>query len=494
VNPLEPIGIIFHNFFYQPVYNLLVVIYHLTGGFAISVVVVTLLLRACLIPLTRKQLKSSREMQVLQPKLKELQQRYRGNPQQLMEEQRRLYKEHGVSPLSGCLPLLVQLPVLYALYGSFLTIVPRTGKPTLTSINKDIYWPALYFHHMPDLHFLYLNLGVPDPIHLLPILAGVLTFVQLRMAMPVRKQQPGTQQDSMTQATSMMQWIMPFMTFFIGLNFAAGLALYWCISTGFSVVQQYFINGRNLGSLFLNIPGLEHLVPEPKELPTATALASRTGGTRALTAASSVQPSTPAGVGRLRALWRQMREAAATQQAAMTETQAGKRKVVEGSLVETDAPPENGQAAKAIRPERRPRPRSGGAMLVKPSPSADTVSEGVAFEADSESADATDEAIRAATDTSVLPEQAAARNGTTGVRTSKAPSTKVPGTNGKTPNVSGQNGSGRNGAKPVRAAAGGTPARSANGAGSPGSTSGQRKPASRGPAGRGHSGRSKGGR
>ena len=89
--------------------------------------------------------------------------------------------------------------------------------------------------------------------------------------MPVRKpRQPGENPDATMQATATTQYIMPFVTLFIGWTFPAGLALYWCISTGFSAAQQYFING-NWGSLFVGVPGMEHLVPPPKELsPTVT--------------------------------------------------------------------------------------------------------------------------------------------------------------------------------------------------------------------------------
>jgi YidC/Oxa1 family membrane protein insertase len=475
VNPLVPIGNIFHAVFYEPVYNVLMLVYHTVGVFALAVIIVTLLLRACLIPLTRKQLKSSREMQVLQPKLKELQQQYRGDPQRLMEEQRRLYKEHGVSPLSGCLPLLVQMPVLYALYFSFYTVLPGV----VHKINQDIYPFLPHIHAAPNLHFLWMNLGQPDPIHLLPILAGALTFMQLRMAMPVRKQQAGQTQDPTTQATSMMQWIMPFMTIFIGWRFYSGLALYWTISTGFSVAQQYFINGRNLGSLFLGVPGLEHLVPAPKEIGTQTVAGGRASYGRALPAASAaVVPATSTGGssgGGLRGLWRQLREAAAVQQSALAETQALKVSDSESRIVDADpAPGTNGTGGNAkSATERRNRPPKNMAKLVKPVPS-----DGAATEA----GDATDEAIRAGTDTSVLPEQAVAKNGT-------AP--KNGATNGAT------SGAIANGASPQRASNGHASGQSSQAGGSNRSTSTARAgtaPRKTG-AGKGQSGsRPKGGR
>src|SRR5690242_412301 len=138
-----PIGTIFHYVFYLPVYNILMVTYEGLnkvfpgGAFALAIIILTLMIRAALIPLTRKQLQSTRKMQLIQPELKALQQRYRGDPQTLMAEQRRLYKENGVSMYGGCLPLLVQMPFIYALYGAFLTVIHNPGN--VVALNKDLY-------------------------------------------------------------------------------------------------------------------------------------------------------------------------------------------------------------------------------------------------------------------------------------------------------------------------------------------------------------------
>src|SRR5579859_4163132 len=166
---LGPIPGIFNIFFYEPVYNILMTLYGVfhtflpSGGFALAIVVLTLMLRACLIPLTRKQLKSSRAMQELQPKLKELQARYKNAPQELMAAQQALYKEHGVNPVSGCLPLLVQMPFIYALYDSFfgalqtqkITLanghqVLETAAQHLARINGDLYPFVPHLHALPD--------------------------------------------------------------------------------------------------------------------------------------------------------------------------------------------------------------------------------------------------------------------------------------------------------------------------------------------------------
>ncbi|HEX8033108.1 MAG TPA: YidC/Oxa1 family membrane protein insertase [Ktedonobacterales bacterium] len=369
-----PIGTLFHIFFYQPVFNLLMLIYGGLGSFALSVVILTLIIRTCLIPLTRKQLRSSREMQALAPKLNELKAQYRNDPQGMMAAQQALYKEHGVSPMAGCLPLLIQMPFLYALYYSFYTVInainANHGAGNLNLINKDIYPFLPKLTQLPDLHFFWTNLGHADPMHILPILAAILTLIQLRMAMPVRKKTPGSPQDPTAQATQTTMYIMPAMTLFIGWTFPSGLALYWVITTLFSALQQYFIAGW--GSLFVGIPGLEHLVPEPKQPPVlATATTSRAGGAgaRALTAPAQ----TPPAEGGIRGLFKQVRDtmaAAQSQAASQTEARRAEKQGGTGEASAEEKPfgveREAGASSQARR-ERRQRPAKAGPILVKPS-------------------------------------------------------------------------------------------------------------------------------
>lgn len=375
-----PIGTLFHNLFYLPVYNVLMLLYegiHSVApglpGIAIAIFALTVIVRLALFPLTRKQLKSSREMQVLAPKIQELQRQYRNNPQQLMAAQQALYREHGVSPYSGCLPLLIQMPFLYALYFSFYTaLVPHAGDTVvkhLARINADIYPFLPHLTRLPSTIFLWTDLAHPDPVKILPILAGILTFLQLRMAQPVRKPTPpGQRADPNTQAMSSMQYIMPVMTFFFALNFASGLAFYWTISTAFSAVQQYFLTG--LGSLFVGIPGMEHLVPEPQSPPTPTPRPP--SSVKVVEADSS--PPRPQGLGGLSGLGAMLRQLSTpTQQSLQSEDQPR-------------TPPANGNGSRggqntapfvvsldddgtnaADRPARRPRAERSGPMLVKPS-------------------------------------------------------------------------------------------------------------------------------
>ncbi len=252
---MDQIGHFFNLIFTYPIFNALMLLLHLFNDLGLSIIVLTIIIRLVLFPLTLKQIRSSKAMQVLQPQIAELRKKYKDQQQQAAALQT-LYKEHGVNPLSGCLPLLVQLPVLYGLYYALSNVIRNAS---LTSINNIIYPFLPHFSKFPNIDlgwFTFINaawhisLGQPDPTHILPVLAGIATFVQLRMSQP--KSVSGSK-DAMSQQMKIMQYIMPLITTYFAWQFAAGLALYWTTSSIFGMVQQYFVTGW--GSL-LNIPNL----------------------------------------------------------------------------------------------------------------------------------------------------------------------------------------------------------------------------------------------
>ncbi len=365
----SPITFVFHYVFYEPVYNILILIYHAVGNFALAIVLLTLLIRGALFPLTRRQMASMRKTQELQPKLREIQAKHRGDPQATMDAQRALYKEHGVSMYGGCLPLLIQMPFLYSLFYAFETVLSNKQN-ALQAMNNDIYPFLPHLTALPNPHFLWVNLAKPDPLFILPILAGVLTFIQMRMAMPVRR--PGGPPDPTQQTTKSMQYVMPVFTFFLGTRFAAGLALYWTVSTGFSAAQQYLLSGW--GSLFVGVPGMERFVPEPKDAPPPPTFGRSTAGASAAGGAAGAagQPQKPAGFfATFREMLDQAREAQAQSLAAQREQAANVVEAGEGSGAVVDANPADssakaGAAQQASQRDRRQRPPKSGAMLVKP--------------------------------------------------------------------------------------------------------------------------------
>jgi YidC/Oxa1 family membrane protein insertase len=268
-------------------------IYDVVPNYGLSIIILTVVIRLVLLPLGIKQIKSMQHMQAIQPKLKELQKKYKNNKQKLQEEQMKLYKEAGVNPLGGCLPLLLQFPILIAMYSVI--------KPVSLEVADNQQYPGAYQvvnNHLPEdsalfhtivthgnTDFLWMNLQcsivqsgsqaqlydsqkqpivadqqilneagtapidnavttstldcgtsrIPDtiPYALLLVLMVASTFyqqVQMQRASP-----PGAQ--SQQQQTIMR--VMPLMFAFFGLSFPAGLVLYWTTSNGFQIGQQY---------------------------------------------------------------------------------------------------------------------------------------------------------------------------------------------------------------------------------------------------------------
>lgn len=225
------------------------VLEHIIGDFGLSIIVLTLIVRLILFPLTLKQMKSMKATQALQPQLAEIRKKYAKDQRAQMAATQDLYKEYGMNPVAGsCLPLLIQMPVLFGLFYA-LSAVLRNAK-TVDDINKLIYPFLPKFTTFPNINLdwftfisstWHFSLGAPDPTHILPILAALATFVQLRMTQP--KPQPGATPDPTQQQMKIMQYISPLMVGFFGWNYAAGLALYWTVSSVFAIFQQYFVTG-----------------------------------------------------------------------------------------------------------------------------------------------------------------------------------------------------------------------------------------------------------
>ncbi len=263
------IGDLYNYIFFEPIFNLLMLIYGIVRSvpfaFAVAIVLLTIIVRVCMIPLFMKQLKSQREMQVIGPEMQRIQREYRSEPMEMQKRLQALYKEHGVNPYAGCLPMLVQLPFLWGLYGGLRTVLDAKHvsdwSKDLYPFIKPIYGNLLTsssFHL--NTHFFGINLADKDPTHVLPVLAAVLTFVSIRMAIlknranqqaqsqPVVQNKPAGP-DPNAASMKMMQYMMPIVTLISASVFQAGLALYWVTTTAFSIGQQYFVNGRNWGPI-----------------------------------------------------------------------------------------------------------------------------------------------------------------------------------------------------------------------------------------------------
>lgn len=182
---------------------------HLWGQYGLSIMVVTLIIRLIILPLTLKQYKSSKRMQDLQPEMKKLKEKYKDDAKKQQEETMKLFQQNGVNPLAGCFPIIVQMPILIALYQAIM--------------RND---------HIREHTFLWMNLGQPDHLYILPLIAAATTFIQ-QMFMS----------SQMNQQMKSLLYIFPVMIFVMSMNFAAALPLYWIFGNIFTIVQSYFIYG-----------------------------------------------------------------------------------------------------------------------------------------------------------------------------------------------------------------------------------------------------------
>lgn len=232
--------------------NSLVVLYTLLfSQMGLAIIVLTAFIRIITLPLTLKQLKQMRAMSALQPKLKEIQDRYARDRSRVSQETMRLYKEAGVSPF-GCLgPMVVQMPILIGLFRVLIQVV-FSRPDNLTSLSDKMYtWIPIapIFTAAPlDPGFLWLNLAEPDPTKIImPVLVFATTWVQQKMTM-----QPSTDpRQAGNQA--MMLWLMPLMIAFFSFTLPSGLALYWTVSNAMGIIIQYFVTG-GWGPLFPLFP------------------------------------------------------------------------------------------------------------------------------------------------------------------------------------------------------------------------------------------------
>ncbi len=196
--------------------------------FAIAIIITTIIFKLILLPLNLHQAKSSKKMAEIQPLMKEIQNKYKNDPQTMNTKLQELYKKHNYNPAGGCLPLLVQFPIIIAFFAVFREPAKYafTEPGVYEAMNKTFFWIS--------------NLDVPDPyLWGLPLLSAITTYIQT--------QTMGTQnQDPQTASTmKTMNIMMPVMIFFAAKGFAAGLALYWLVGNIFTIVQQ-LISRRSL--------------------------------------------------------------------------------------------------------------------------------------------------------------------------------------------------------------------------------------------------------
>lgn len=254
-----------------PILNILIALYKLfegagiPGALGFAIIGLTLLIRLVTYPLSRSQLASAQKIQKLKPKIDELSKKHKDDKVKLQQAQMALYKEAGVNPAAGCLPLLIQMPVFFALYGVFIQLLTKDLTETLATINKVLYHPALHLGQL-NLNFFGLDLSVkPNQwqalgwgLLLIPVITGGLQFLQTKLMTP-----PGPealragghptppsndapdQEKQMQSMQKNMLLLFPVMIGYAAFSFPIGLALYWNTFSLFGIMQQYLMNKKS---------------------------------------------------------------------------------------------------------------------------------------------------------------------------------------------------------------------------------------------------------
>jgi YidC/Oxa1 family membrane protein insertase len=245
---MDLIGDLFRIALVVPMTNVLVAIARAFGGnFGISIIIFTLVMRFITWPLTASQYKQSKKMQELQPRMQELQKKYKGkDPKKLQQETMALYKEAGVNPLGCLFPMLAQFPIWIALYRVINVSLGETPE-SIVSLSQTLY-PIPFVHQAVPLNtgFLFWNLGANDTTYALPVLVAVTMYVQQKLITPTPTVATTPQQQQQQQTAQMMTWMMPATFFFFASSAPAGLSLYWAISNISGIILQYFYMGRRM--------------------------------------------------------------------------------------------------------------------------------------------------------------------------------------------------------------------------------------------------------
>lgn len=221
---------IYNTIIYFPLLNLLVYFYNVIPGHDIGVVIIllTILIRLIMLPSFHKSLKSQAQMNLLQPKLNELREKHKDNKEAQAKAMMDLYKEHKVNPLSSCLPLLLQLPILIALYQVFSKALANH----ISGLYSFVQNPGVI-----DPKFLNL-IDLSKPNIIFGVLAGALQFWQTKMMLPKNTAGQDTTAKIMQMQTT---YILPIISIVIAIKLPAGLPLYWIVTTLFAIGQQYYI-------------------------------------------------------------------------------------------------------------------------------------------------------------------------------------------------------------------------------------------------------------
>ena len=278
------LDILWNGLILNPMTNALMLLYSFLGNnFVLAIAVFTILIRLITLPLNLRQQRSSMRMQEMQPQIQAIQKKYKDNPQRMQEE----FKKIGYNPtesLTGCLPLLIQFPILIGLYRAIVILLGSTPQSLFELVDRIYPWvndlvgvsTAL---PIPN-KFLWLNLGQPDPFYVLPVLVFATRFISQRLLTPAKKKQSDgkKKQDESPMAgmTQSMQYTMPLMFGFFSLSFPSGLSIYFILSNVIGIGQGY-LTRRNMAKEKAAM-GARDDMPKTTGIPAEASATSSGGG------------------------------------------------------------------------------------------------------------------------------------------------------------------------------------------------------------------------
>lgn len=232
------ITLLYNEILYRPLFNALIFLYNVIPGhdFGVAIIALTLISRLILYPLNQKAIKSQKILAELQPKIKEIQQKYKNEKEKQGAAMMELYRAHKINPASGCLPFLVQFPILIALFSVF-----RSGLDP-EKLNGLYGFVA----HPGAINNMFLGLvNLAEKNYVLAVLAGALQFLQTKMMTPKASASAASAGDFSSMMNKQMLYFFPILTTFIAASLPAGLGLYWVAMTVFGIAQQYFVIKSN---------------------------------------------------------------------------------------------------------------------------------------------------------------------------------------------------------------------------------------------------------
>lgn len=232
---MEILSAFFYTFLSRPLFNVLIWLYNVVPGrdLGVAIIILTIIIRLAFYPLSQKAIKSQKAMAEIQPKIKEIQKKFKDNKEEQAKAMMDIYRQYKINPMSGCLPILIQFPVLIALYHVFIS---GLNVQKLEMLYSFVQKPAV-------LNLMFLGIvGLSERSLVLAVLAGISQYFQAKTMPQIKSLGKSGSFDFTAVLNRQMIYFMPLLTLFIAWTLPAALSIYWIVNNIFSIIQQYYTN------------------------------------------------------------------------------------------------------------------------------------------------------------------------------------------------------------------------------------------------------------